>query len=120
MKSFIVVLSVVLLAAPALAQERADYPNHPIFEADRKAHLAINYLEGRGVQKSNTEALKWWIIARALERPIEHINSETPFRCGYEMAVLEAMFAALEERMPDHQIAQAQSIAREWLEAHPQ
>jgi len=114
------VVLVSLLAAPTSAQERSEVVGHPIFEPDRKARLALDYLEGHGVAQSNTEALKWWIIARSLEQPIERITPETPFRCGYEMAMLEGTFAAMEERMAHNQIAQAENMAHEWLGAHPQ
>lgn len=114
------VVLVLLLAVPASAQERSEVVGHPIFEPDRKAALALDYLEGRGVQQSDTEALKWWNIARAIERPIERITPETPFRCGYEMAIAEMQLSVLEERMTHDQIAQAKHMAREWLEAHPQ
>jgi hypothetical protein len=121
MKLFLpaLVILVSLLAAPATAQERTVIVNQTIFEPDRKAGLALDYLEGRGGRQDDTQALKWWIVARAIERPIERITPETPFRCGYEMAAAAVQLNVLEDRMTPDQIVKAQNMAREWLGAHP-
>ena len=129
MKHLRIVLIFFLLATPTAAQDHRSFTvqatlnqpilSHPQSESERIARLALDYLEGRGVQQSDTEALKWWIIARAIQRPIERITPETPFICGYEMAIAEAHLSPLEWTMPHDQIAQAGSMAREWLEAHP-
>ena len=45
------VVLVSLLAAPASAQEPGEIGNHPIFDPDRMARLALDYQE------------IWWIVA---------------------------------------------------------
>lgn len=110
-----------LLVAPAAAQEPGKIGNHPRFEPDRMARLALDYLEGHGVQQSDTLALEWWIIAQTIGCPIiEHITPQTTFYCGDALAAAEVQLSVLEDRMTPDQIAQAENMAREWLEAHPQ
>lgn len=130
MKHLRFVLIFFLLATPTAAQDHRSFAvqailnqpilSHPQSESEQKARLALDYLEGRGVKQSDTVALKWWLISQAIQRPIERITPETPFICGYDMALAEGQLSPLEWTMPHDQIVQAETMAREWLVTHSQ
>ena len=65
--------------------------------------LSFLYLEGEGVALDLVEALKWLYLAK---------NSQIR---GADMGI-----DLTEQKMTPAQIAEAQRLAREWLEAHPQ
>ena len=101
-------------------------------------NLGVYYANGRGVPEDDVEAARWWRLAA------EQGNGFTQFALGFMYAIGEGIpnddvlaymwinLAAaqgredaqelkddLEERMPRAQIAEAQRLSTEWLEAHP-
>lgn len=88
-------------------------------DAETLAILAVDYLDGNGVEQSNIQALKWMIVARAHLRPVERITPGADIlRCGYIFTNADDRIWALESVMSPTEIAQAQRIAAQWLEAH--
>jgi hypothetical protein len=69
-------------------------------------NLGVKYANGRGVPQDYVLAYMWWNLAAAQEH-------EGP----YEGARTNK--AAIEKRMTREQIAEAQRLSREWIEAHP-
>jgi TPR repeat protein len=101
-------------------------------------NLGVYYANGRGVPEDDVEAARWFRLAA------EQGNGFAQFALGFMYAIGEGIpnddvlaymwinLAAaqgredaqelkddLEERMPRAQIAEAQRLSTEWLEAHP-
>ena len=70
--------------------------------ARAQANLGFMYANGEGVPEDDVLAYMWWNLAAAQ---------------GYENA--QSNKDTIEEQMTREQIAEAQRLSREWLEAHP-
>jgi uncharacterized protein len=67
--------------------------------AEAQCHLGVCYQLGNGVAKDHIEAYKWWLLVDAQ---------------GDEMA--KQYRRGLEKELTPEQIAEAQKLAREWLD----
>jgi TPR repeat protein len=70
--------------------------------AEAQTSLGVRYALGEGVPEDDVLAYMWWNLAAAQ---------------GYETA--QDNKDLIEERVTREQIAEAQRLSREWLEAHP-
>jgi len=114
-------------------------------DADAQYNLGIVYAFGYGVPEDDAEAVRWWrLAAEQANVAAEQANAMAQFNLGnmyyngegvpedYVLAYMWWNLAAaqgnegaqegkdiIERRMNREQIAEAQRLSREWLEAHP-
>jgi TPR repeat protein len=96
------------------------------------------YANGRGVPEDDAEAVRWWRLAAEQGYAAAQNNlgdmyengqgvpeDHVPAYMWYNLAAAQGSEIAqsnkdlLEQRMTREQIAEAQRLSREWLEAHP-
>jgi len=103
-----------------------------------QTNLGIGYANGLGVPEDDAEAVRWYRLAAEQGYGIAQIQLGLMYEDGegvpedsvlaymwYNLAAAQAAFGGaegkdrLEERMTREQVAEAQRLSREWLEAHP-
>ena len=101
-------------------------------------NLGLMYANGRGVPEDDAEAVRWWRLAAEQGYAAAQNNlgdmyengqgvpeDHVPAYMWYNLAAAQGSEIAqsnkdlLEQRMTREQIAEAQRLSREWLEAHP-
>ena len=106
--------------------------------ANAQILLGLTYRNGEGVPEDDAEAVRWYRLAAEQGHDGGQSNLGTMYGSGegvpedivlaymwfnlaagrgYELA--QADKARIEQRMTREQIAEAQRLSREWIEAHP-
>ena len=107
-------------------------------DADAQYGLGLMYANGRGVPEDDAEAVRWWRLAAEQGHARAQYNLGYMYRNGdgvprdnvlaymwWNLAAAQGHESAqnnkdiAESRMTREQIAEAQRLSREWLEAHP-
>ena len=107
-------------------------------EAGAQGNLGYMYRNGRGVPEDDVEAVRWYRLAAEQGEAIAQANLGFMYHTGegvpedivlaymwYNLAAAQGNEIAqenkdrAESRMTQEQIAEAQRMSREWLEAHP-
>ena len=107
-------------------------------DANAQTNLGIGYANGSGVPEDDVEAVRWYRLAAEQGNGMAQIQLGLMYEDGegvpedsvlaymwYNLAAAQAAFGGaegkdrLEERMTREQIAEAQRMSREWIEAHP-
>ena len=103
-----------------------------------QSNLGVKYLNGEGVPQDDAEAVRWWRLAAEQRYANAQFMLGVMYRFGTgvpEDNVLASMWWNLaaaqgnenaqenkdivEQQMTREQIAEAQRMSREWIEAHP-
>jgi TPR repeat protein len=107
--------------------------------AEAQAYLGVMYANGEGVPEDDTESVRWYRLAAeqgfavaqsyvgAMYASGEGVPEDLVYaRMWFNLSATQGNETAqgnkeiVEQRMTPEQIAEAQRLSTEWLEAHPQ